>query len=214
MSGPRLLLTLLGFFALCSVSAAAAPAKPAGLVLELEGTSSPAIEAFDEVTTKTSLDLGKDARIVFQHYQSCDEVTIIGGQLAFTERRYLVRGGEVVDVARGQCPDAVDLTKSSSVGGVVLRSGFGAKKLAPTPTFVLIGGDWSTVAAVRVLSGDAVIAELKPEGREVPWPKELAALESGAEYKIELTRTEGGAPEAKTAKVRKNANTLMLIRID
>ena len=189
-------------------------AKPAGLVLEFEGTSTPEIQPFDEVTTDMALELAKDTRIVFQHYATCDEVTVVGGKLGFTEQRYLVRGGEVVDVSRGQCPETIELGKSSAIGGVVLRSGLGGAKLAPQPVFVLVGGPWREVLAVRVLRGDKVIAELKPTSREVPWPEDAAAMTSGGKYEIELLRAGGGEAARRKATVRKNAGPLTLLRLD
>ena len=67
-------------------------------------------------------------------------------------------GGKIVDVSRGQCPETVELGKSSAIGGVVLRSGLGGPKLAVRPVFVLVGGPWREVAAIRVLGGGRVAA--------------------------------------------------------
>ena len=207
-------LTFLGLISALCASVGASQAKPAGLVLDIEGTITPEIQPFDEVTTETSLELAKDARIVFQHYATCDDVTVVGGRLGFSDRRYLVRGGKIVDVSRGRCPETVELGKSSAIGGVVLRSGLGGPKLALRPVFVLVGGPWREVAAIRVLGGGRVIAELKPAGREVRWPEEAEALTSGGKYEIELVRADGGEAVRKKATARKNAGPLTLLRLD
>ncbi len=189
-------------------------AGPAALVLEIEGARQAEVEAFDELSTGMSLELGEGGRIVFQHYATCDEVTVIGGKLGFSERRYLVRNGKVVDVSRGRCPETVDLRKSLAIGGVLLRSGPGGPKLALKPVFVLTGDAWRAVGMLRVHHGGALVVEITPEGREVPWPEAADPLVAGRKYEIELVpRGEGEARREKVT-AHRNAGPLMLLRLD
>lgn len=161
-------------------------AGPAALVLEIEGALQAEVEAFDELSTGMSLELGEGGRIVFQHYATCDEVTVIGGKLYFFEGRYLVRKGKVVDVNRSRCPETVDLGKSIEIAGSMFRYGPGGPKMALKPVFVLLGGTWRDVAALRVRRGEEEVAELAPEARRVPWPEDAGLLVDGREYEIEL----------------------------
>lgn len=170
----------------------AALAEPVALILELDGDTEPAVEAFGELAAGDTVRLSDEGTMLFLHYPSCAEVTVKGGRLVMSAERYTLQGGRIVGVDRARCPKTVVLSQSGATGGVVIRSGGGKDpKLGSRPEFVLAGLKTDNVAKVRIRRGDQRIADVALQSNNFMWPKSQADLPDGKGYVAELLDSAG-----------------------
>src|SRR5947209_6720167 len=71
------LLLFVGFFFATAAFAAGEP--PAGMVMSVSGSVTPALAAMSEIPADTPLRLAEDAELTFLHYGRCKLVTVTGG---------------------------------------------------------------------------------------------------------------------------------------
>ena len=201
-----------------AVETAASDARPSvALALEIEGATDPAVEPFSEFAAGQSLRLGSSAEVEFLHYPTCETVTVRGGDLAFSEQRYSVRGGKVTDVKRGKCPTTVSLARDAQIGGVVLRSspGPGVLSLATRPSFVITGAERQGYRKLRIRREGQTLFEGEIAGRRFQWPSGRAPLDPDGSYTLELRSAAGVARAfAFRAEERRGEPPLIVIRLD
>jgi hypothetical protein len=195
--------------------AATALAAPVALITEVDGTSEPAIEPFSEIDAGAKFTLGAETRVVFVDYATCQTVTVVGGQLLFTERRYLVRKGKIVGTKRARCPKVVSLNIDSQVAGVVLRSGVSVLRVKSQPRFVFTGPSRGQIEAVRVFEGDRIIGKGKPENNRFDWPADAAVLGKGQEYLLEVVTVDGKTAKRVPFRITgKGTSDLTVVRVE
>ncbi len=163
-----------------------AAAKPVALVVDIVGDSEPRIEAFTELVAGAKIDLGKSTRIEFLDYNSCKNVTAVGGILHFTERRYTLRKGKVIDAKRARCPKVTVLKTDARLGGVLLRGAKSGLKVKARPHFVIAGDSRDKFNRLRVLKGEAEILSTEIKGYRFEWPEGAADLAPGQDYALEF----------------------------
>lgn len=196
---------------------AAQAGKPAALALEVSGATTPVVEAFTELETKNTITLDASTTIEFLHYASCKTVIVQGGQLSFTEQRYLYKGGKVLGSKRAECPKSVAASGASQIGGVVMRSaGGGGVRVTTRPSFVLVGARADEFSSIRISQGDRTIHETALDGRTFHYPDSASTLEKGQSYEVTLTPKDGAKPRKFKLKAqgRPKKDALTLIRVD
>lgn len=205
--------------ALCLATVAqAAPGEAVALALEVRGATEPALEPFSELAAGQSLRLLGEAEVEFLHYPSCETVVAKGGTLAFSERRYTVRGGRIADLRRSKCPTTVSLAGDAQIGGVVLRGSPGPRVLSlPTrPGFVLVGAARSGYTKVRIRNGGQTVFEGAVAGNRFVWPAGRPPLDADRNYTLELLSDTGGETRAFAFRVeqRRGEPPLTVVRLD
>lgn len=205
---------------LCTISLTpsfAYAGEPAALALDISGPTTPTVEPFSELETKTPIEIGPDTTIEFLHYATCKAVTVKGGRLNFTQQRFLHKGGTVLESKRAECPKTVALSGASQIGGVVFRSANGKKVTATTrPSIVLVGSQADTYREIRISQRGKTILEAKLHGRSFIYPDTAPTLEKGQQYEVTLTPSDGGKLRTFKLKARGKPKkyTLTLIRVD
>jgi hypothetical protein len=181
------------------LAAEAAAQTTAALVLEVSGAVSPAVRPYAEVPADLRVTLPEAARIVFNHYGTCQVVTVVGGAVTVGAERYTVTGAQRESATRRPCLKRIRLTGSGDVGGIVLRSPKArpALSLGLRPTFVLVGPRADAFQAVRVARGGKTVFEGRLEGAHFRWPASAIPLVVGQDYELVLLPRPGGA-EVKT----------------
>jgi hypothetical protein len=171
-------------------------AEPAALVLEMEGTSTPAVEPYTEILAPTQITLSSGAKLVFQHYQTCHTVTLTNGEVRIIEKSYQVLSGTKEVVTEGSCPREVRCSgeRGCETAGVLLRSlsSQGSNRrwvpvelipVSADSTFVLVGKRAGDFEMVQV-KGPRMLKEMPLEGRWFHWPRGEAPLIGEAEYTL------------------------------
>ena len=174
------------------VQTGAAQADPVALALDIDGDSDPVIESFTELEAGNSIALGKQTRIEFLHYSTCQTIVVIGGRITFTEQQFLVQRGEIVDVQRSSCPKIATLKRDTTIGGVLLRSGDGdgGVRLKSRPRFAFVGARRDDFERLRILKGETVVQEAAIVDHRYNWPEAEDALVPAKDYVLEvLSRT-------------------------
>ena len=210
------LFTVLALFA-GIVSEASAAGKPAALALDVSGPTTPPIEPFTELDTKTPIELGADTKIEFLHYATCQAITVQGGRLNFTSQRYLYKGGKILETKRADCPKSVALGGASQIGGVVLRSpGSKTVRVTTRPSFVLVGDDADGYSKIAISHAGKTVLESELQGRVFFYPETAPTLEKDVTYDVTLTPVGDGEQRkfSLTARGRPKKYTLTLIRVD
>lgn len=123
--------------ALFAVSHAQA-GQSVGMVLDVEGTTTPQVEAFDEIAAGTKIELGEGSVVRFNFYPDCTELSVTQGSITFNEDEYEVEGGEEPVASNGACSTEIQASNSkddavSVPGAVVVRGD------SPDVTFVVSG---------------------------------------------------------------------------
>jgi hypothetical protein len=191
--------------------------EPAALALDISGPTTPTVEPFSELETKTPIEIDPNTTIEFLHYATCKAVTVKGGRLNFTQQRFLHKGGTILESKRAECPKTVALSGASQIGGVVFRSANGKKVTATTrPSIVLVGTQADTYREIRISQRGKTILEAKLHGRSFIYPDSAPTLAKNQQYEVTLTPSDGG--KLRTFKLNARGKpkkyTLTLIRVD
>ena len=124
-------------------------------------------------------------RLEFLYYNSCKTVVIKGGKISFTERRFLLSGGKIMNQTRGRCPKVLTLNKDARVGGVLVRSSPATLRVSGRPQFVFTGPNSAAAVQVRITSEGAPTLALLLADRQLEWPAGDDALAAG-NYELEV----------------------------
>ena len=191
--------------------AALAAKAPVALVLEVTGGN---IEAFSEMRPGDRIPLAEDGQVEFLHYSTCQTVVVRGGELSFSDERYTVRQGKVVEVKRAKCPVEATLRSETQLGGAVLRNtGSAGFTLGSAPSFLLVGPGRAKVTTVTVRQGDKVVLQQPMKGPRFTWPAGTPPLAPDTAYVLELAGAGTPRLDFKVAPVSANA-PLPLVRVE
>jgi hypothetical protein len=128
-------------------------ASVAGVVLEISDAQDAQITAPSEIRSGTTIVLGKNGRIKFVHYVTCDEVTAIGGAISVSALDVAATDSQITR-AKITCPGRIPLSLSTSapipqVGCLDCYRPTGNFASSNT-IFILLGNKAHAVAAVRL----------------------------------------------------------------
>jgi hypothetical protein len=174
---------------------AAAQDRPAGLVMTREGTATPDVAPFTELTPRSTIALDAGSRMSFVHYGTCRLVTVEGGRLYIDAQRYSLAGGRIAGVEPTDCPRE---QKLASGGGdrivsavLVMRGTSGTPRLRPYPRIVLTGAVGATFNAAELRREGRTLGAMTVRGRLASWPETNPPLAPGSGYVARLTRDSG-----------------------
>ena len=169
--------------------------KNAGLVLEVAGTTTPALRPYTELPPSATVNLGSAGRLVFVHDLSCRTVTVVGGTVTVDSDRYTATGTK--SEARTSCPRAVTLKGGGETAGLLVRGMRPAPRdtrqgpppltLAATPDLILVGERAADVAAVKVADGSSTVLELRVSSPRLTWPANAPPLRADTAYDLVLS---------------------------
>jgi len=208
-------------------------AESAALVLEMEGTSTPAVEPYTEIVAPTQITLLSGATLVFQHYQTCHIVTVTAGEVRISKKGYQVLSGTKEVATEGSCPRKVRCSKEQGceTAAILLRSlsskgshvSWVPMELIPVSTqstFVLVGKRGGDFGMVQVAKGPRMLREIPLAGRRFLWPRGEAPLIEEAEYTLTFVpRSTEGIPFKVNLTVAlplegESPNPIVLLRVD
>lgn len=174
----------------------AQPSHPAvALVLEVSGTTDPALRPFRELRAGDRVTLERGARLVVLHYdRECRMLTIDGGAVTFRQRGEPVVKDGAVSSREGKCPRRLEAR--STAGAVIMRSA--AAKLSARPSFTIGGARAVDVASVRVLDAEQrkPLMQVPVENGQFRYPVFAAPLETNRHYTLEFVPATGDKPVA------------------
>ena len=172
-----------------AVAAQAASQAPAALVIESSGSITPEVSPFSEVAVGAVLNLGAGAKLVFDDYYGCSEVTVTGGQIEFGPKGYKTSAGAKASEQRVPCKQEVVLKQGGEASTGLMR---GLEQMArPTrfgvrPSFVLVGARSQSFAAMKVTQQGAQIRTVQLTGPRFEWPADAQPLSVGSRYELAL----------------------------
>jgi len=166
-------------------AAAQAPAPAVALVLEVNGSVTPALRPYREIPSGTTVSLTNDGRLVFLYYASCRTLTVVGGSVTFTSGPApILKGAATQADVRGQCPRKFSATGTDAA--TVLRGGSSAGLFtSTTPEFILVGRRAEEFADIGIKSGDREVLTRALAGPRFSWPTDVPPLAPGV-YALDL----------------------------
>lgn len=198
--------------------------SPVALVLAKSGSITPEVSEFSEVAAGTVLTLGADARLTFDDYYSCRQVTVTGGRIEFKSKGYHTSADAKTSEVRVACKQEVVLKQSGEASTSLMRGpeSFGGRtaRLGIRPTFILVGKRSLAFATARFTSNGSEVLAAPVTGPRFEWPAGAAALAEGGRYELALIPKSEGEPAETVHFVATNApkasqdRSLVLIRAD
>ncbi len=216
-------LMVLSAFVLLSIAIpaqSASPQAPAALIVETSGSITPEVSPFSEVAAGTVLNLGAGAKLVFDDYYSCSEVTVTGGQIQFGSKGYKASSGAKASEQRVACKQEVVLKQGGEASTGLMR---GLEQMARParlgirPSFVLAGARSQSFAAIKVTQKGAEIRTIQLAGPRFDWPADAQPLNAGTRYELALIPK---SPSDKVTTMRfmavagSQVGSLFVIRVD
>jgi len=220
MAKHLMVLSVAVLFSIAIPAQSASPQPPAALIVETSGSITPNASPFSEVAAGTVLNLGAGAKLVFDDYYSCSEVTVTGGQIQFGSKGYQTSSGAKVSEQRVPCKQEVVLTKAGEASTGLMR---GLEQMAHParlgirPSFVLAGARSESFAAIKVAQKGAEIRTVQLTGPRFDWPADAQPLTAGTRYELVLVPK---SPSGKATTMRFMAvdgsqdGSLVVIRVD
>lgn len=177
--------------ALIPVFARAQAPEAVALVLEVAGSTTPAISPFGELRAGTRIALGADTRLRFVHYKSCRLTRVRGGEVTFLPSGHLLRDGVTESDELRACPKRLGVgAKSGVAGGLVMRgAGPGAIELPPQPALMIAGARAARFARVQI-EGSGRTSPLQRGAAAPVWRYDGPLLPSGA-YRLVAFAADG-----------------------
>ena len=192
-----------------------AVAAPVALIIDITGATGDEFAPFMEIEAGGRIELSAHGRLEFLDYNSCKTVVIKGGKISFTERRFLLSGGKIMNQTRGRCPKVVTLNKDARVGGVLVRSSPATLRVSGRPQFVFIGPNSAAAVQVRITSEGAPTLALPLADRQLQWPAGDDALAAG-NYELEVLSKDGATSKRVPFEVstKSRAGKITIIRMN
>ena len=174
--------------------AAAVAGEPVALIMDVVGTTEPAVEPFSEFLDGDRVRLGANGEVTFAHYGSCENVVVHGGVLSLTASGYRLEGGRVVDVKPAPCPKDIKVTGAGEIGGVVMRGvPGGGLKLGDRPAFTLGGPARAAFTQLRIERDGTLLFQGPIVNQRFVWPFGYQPLGVASGYELHLLRSDGSA---------------------
>lgn len=124
--------------------------EPVALVVSIDRLSEPVtVTPFTELRNGDIVELEGNTRMVFVHYQRCEEVTVESGELQIRSGSYRLVGGRIVSRNARGCPETGVSRTTHGVGGVVFRGPDGPT-VSSKGRLILTGHGAVEVAEARV----------------------------------------------------------------
>ncbi len=160
---------------------AAAAEDPSAVILDVQGETTPSIEAFDELSAGTFITLGADSVVQLGHYASCAEVTVTGGTISVEAERVMFDGNKSVTQDGETCVSNVTLAAADLVSAsIVTRSVIaGEPQIAPRPSVAVGGPDGPGYTMLTVMVGSEKVLSAPIVNRRAIVPTDAAPLEPG-----------------------------------
>ncbi len=193
--------------------------QASALVLEKSGVTNPDVQPYTEIPVGMTISLSRGAKLVFQHYHSCQTVTVVGGEIQFGSEIYTITGEKRKNESRTPCPRTVPLKFGDDTGGIMMR-GSSTFALSSQPAFVLVGRRAGDFSSVQISKGNTVLLKGSLEGRRFKWPTDVDPIAAGTGYELALIpKIVGQNPVVKkfrvvVPKATLGARGLLLIRVD
>jgi len=195
--------------------------EPAALIVETSGSVTPAVAPFSEVAAGTVLTLADHAKVLFDDYYTCSEVTVRGGSVEFGAKGYKTSAGARASAARVPCKQEIVLKQSAEASTGVMRGAESQSvRMGTRPSFVLVGAHNRSFAAARFSLHGTEVRAVTLSGPRLKWPLLAAPLTAGENYEMALVPNSSGEPVKKIkfeaiAEPRAVKNHLLiLIRVD
>jgi hypothetical protein len=156
--------------------AGAATAQTAsGMIMEVSGTTEPAVQALSEVEPGFTVMLTPGAKMSFVHYQSCKLVSVEGGGLVTLRLTAYTVEAKVLSEQK-RCPKrfAMATGGSTEAGALVVRGG--VTKLSNRPIFLLTGAGADGVAGAELMQDGKLVAPLQFSARRASPPDSTLPL--------------------------------------
>lgn len=188
----------------------------AALLVDVTGTTQPALSPYSEVAPGSAIALGPDATVKFVHYQSCKEVTVAGGTLKVNGPDYTVTGGKIISETQQACPQQVKIAQTTAVaGGLVMRGVLKLTEVASHPSLVVVGAKAAAVTTVA-FSDDASkeTVELPVKDRRVVWAEGTPTLKAGSNYKLALLSNGKSQLEMPVRAVEDDKASVVVLHVD
>lgn len=177
---------------LALIAGPALAGPPAALIIDVTGSVSPEIEAFDEVEAGTELTLSGGAELTLSHYGTCDEVSVRGGSIEVGTLDLGLARTTVVSRSRADCSEPVSLSETDTASASVIMRNFEQLPKVPlSPAIVISGKKRAGFDAMAILRGDKQIATLTVAQGKVAWPTDGLYLSNGTKYVLVLTGRSG-----------------------
>lgn len=162
--------------------------EPKALVIDVLGTTSPQVEAFEEIGAGTVIQLSGGSELTLSYYATCDEITFRNGTVTIENDRLLMDGGEIISRVAGDCPEQVALAAADVTNAAIItRAVINRPRVSLKPSVGIAGTDAGNFTTLRVQSAKGTIITLPVNGRRVVWPAEAPSLTSGMEYVFVLS---------------------------
>lgn len=132
---------------------AASAEEPSVVILDVQGGTTPEIEAFDELPAGITLTLDAGSIVQLGHYATCAEVTVVGGTISIEPERVMFDGNESVTKDGETCVSNVALAEADIVSAsIVTRSiNLAGPTIAPMPSVAVGGPDGGGYTTLTVL---------------------------------------------------------------
>lgn len=183
---------LAGFAVFSALAAGPALAQSEGLVLAADGPMRPRLAVHDEIARGMEVLIGEKTVLTFLHYDSCTIATVRGGELSLSGRRYILRGGRIVDEDRTECPKRV-----------AARHGEGepvAEEFLPRsglrPVFILNTTAMEDFDRAWINQGGTRLDLVRDGAAALTLPSDAPALQREAPYRLMLEFSDGAMREA------------------
>jgi len=204
---------MIGLFA--PVGPAVRADEPVALVVGVEGDAeTQEVVPFSELANGETVDLGDRTRLVFVHYQRCEEVTAEHGRLTVRTGSYRLVGGRIVGRITRDCPKTGVTGSHHGVGGVVFR-GPADVTVSPVARLVMTGPKATAVSRVRIrvpaLAGE-VTADVS--GSVVDLGTLLHPARPGDVFDLDLIDRSGRSIGALAVSIGAGHRDVAVVRVD
>ena len=173
----------------------AAAGQPVGLVLNVHGSTRPAVAPYTELLGPSTVTLGPGTVVTLVHYKTCRIIVVSGGQIFADADRVSLSGGHLVKASKTECPQERKLgtTGGSTVGtaGIVVRAMHMTPRLTAHPRIVLTGSAALRFQTAVLRRNGKSLGEMQVDSHLVAWPSSRPSLSPGNGYVILLTSADG-----------------------
>jgi hypothetical protein len=201
-----------------------ADGRAVAMVMAIDGTTTPQLSPFAELREETVL-LDGSSSMTLVHYETCEAVTVRGGQVTATAHT-INTTGQILRRVKRPCPKEHLISSKIGSGGkgaMLLRSSL---RLGTRPRLVIVGSRATSLASAEIRkatngssgsrASSSRLGAINISERLLLWPASLPELQVGESYFIRLYFVDSREPTDInfTASQSITENELVILRIE
>lgn len=186
---------------------------PVAIILDVDGTTAPQVEAFQDLQDSLTIDLAPGTRVWLSDYASCAEYEVLGGRIEIAAGKIRLSRTEEVSVTDASCIANLAMSDADLVSaGVVTRTSGATLPVIPErPSFGIAGANAKAYDLLSILIDNRPVLTVPVVNGRAIFPADAQPLTPGNDAVVTIS---GQTAQRRAVRVRTSSGPAGWVVLD